>query len=153
MLGLFYGLRGRDSSGPAPRLQHCFGPPDGVHLRERPPLYRVFLSTSLHKRKAPLLGLFYGLRGRDSSGLAPRPQHCFGPPDGVHLRERTPLYRVFLSTSLHEKKALCSGFFMAERKGFEPPIPLPAYMISSHAHSTSSATSPHYGPRVSPLLS
>ena len=37
---------------------------------------------------------------------------------------------------------------MAEREGFEPPIPLRVYLISSQTHSTSSAISPHYWPQV-----
>ena len=43
-------------------------------------------------------------------------------------------------------------FYMAERGGFEPPIPFQVYMISSHARSTSSATSPGKTSKIGDLL-
>lgn len=50
----------------------------------------------------------------------------------------------FILTIFLAKKMTHLGLFlfMAEMEGFEPPIRLPVYVISSHAHSTSSATSP-----------
>ena len=103
--------------------------------------------------KKTLLGLFYGLRGRDSSELAPRPQHCFGPPDGVHLRERTPLYRVFSSTSLHKRKAPLLGLLYGGEEGIARGLPLVLNIVSDRLTASTCVNEPPCIGCSHPLLS
>ena len=141
LLGLFYGLRGRDSSGLAPRPQHCFGPPDGVHLRERTPLYRVFLSTSLHKRKAPLLGLFYGgeegIRTPDTvAGI-----HDFESRAFNQLCHLSTLRTASVATPILKNSQSCLCLRQQTHDLFSEPKFLVPPLATESAHSTSSVTS------------
>ena len=119
-----------------------------------PPFESLYLENAI--KKPPHWGGFLWRRERDSFCASATPYLCSARRAAACAAKPgagkgcTAAFSVPPFESLHPENAIkkpprWGGFFMAERKGFEPLIRFHVYTISSRAPSTNSAISPQSG--------
>ena len=154
LLGLFYGLRGRDSSGLAPSSSTLFRTAWRRPLAWTNPLVSGVLIHFSPQKKSPFVRAFLWRRGRDSNPRY-RCRHTWFrvtriqpalPP--LHITDRECCHS-------YPKKLSIMSLFATANTRFVLGTKVPRSAFGDRVRAFRPALPPliHYGPRVLPLLS